>query len=216
MTNLKLKKVSKRNRLIYFDDIPRGVIPAAKLPVLPHAFDENEFLETEIEPEKADEIKKIIDNHAWNRILDWLAMQERSSHECMMYLKKIFIPEEVADIFVNKLKKLNYVNDERFAELYISSLADRGRSRLEIKNKLYEKTSDIGNTEAWIEEYFNFEQEKTNLRMNIEKLLNRWQKLSDDDKKEKIISNLTRHGFSFQMIRDELAKMEIEYEDYNS
>lgn len=215
MTNLKLKKISKRNRLIFFDDEPRGIIPSVKLPVLPLSYNENGFMETEIAPEKAKEIKDSIDSYAWNRVLDWLAIQERSSHECKIYLKKLFIPDDVTENFIARLKKLNYVNNQRFAELFISSLIQKGKSKLEIKNKLYEKTADLGQTELWLDEFYNPECELENLRNNLQKLLKRWQNLPDKKRSEKIISTLTRHGFAYQMIRNELTEMEIEYENYD-
>jgi regulatory protein len=216
MPLLKLKKLNSRNYLILIDDVPQGVMTARGLGELNLSACLYGCPEVSLEEHQIDLIRAEISNYAWKRLLDWLALQERSLKESRQFLDKLFLSEELAEPLLLKAQKCNYINDERFAELYIESLSNSGKSLLEIKNKLFLKLDDLDSIEVWLNKYYYQQQQKDSLIMNLKKLLSRWQYLEAKQQRLKILNYLTRRGFSYSEIMDALADLEDNNEnDYS-
>jgi regulatory protein len=216
MKNLKLKQKNKRNYIVILDELPQGELPVSKLRSL--SLFGNLFAtdEPEVDQKLIDEIIYEITNYAWQRLLNWLAMQERSLWECRRYLQKLSLNEDIAANLLEKAQGYNYINDERFAELYIHSLIENGKSYNEIKAKLRMKISDSELLDNWLHEHYSRLKQTDVLKSNIKKLSSRWTDLEPAKRLHKMIEYLSRRGFNYYEIKDAIASLEEEYENDDS
>ncbi|MCF7920503.1 MAG: RecX family transcriptional regulator [Candidatus Cloacimonetes bacterium] len=212
---LKIKKLNERNYLILVDELPQGVIPYSNLRHLPFAGSLLAGSEVPVDEIQIAELKSAISENAWQRLINWLALQERSSQECRSYLRKIYLEEDIAETLINKAHALNFIDDDRFAELYMQSLMEKGKSLPEIRNKLWNKAVDENQINDWLQKFYDPQQQQESLKQNLEKLLVRWQNFDQKTRKQKIYNYLTRRGFNFYDIKVSLADLEKNKENYD-
>ena len=200
-----LKEKSKTLFFVYFDDVAWGILPRKKLQAFLHLDLHNiEFNENQI-----NELIKKIKSYAWNKLLDYLSYRERSVQECYEYLKKMYLNHDLSDNLIQRAKDLNYLSNDRFAELYIESLINKGKSRSEIISKLKIK----GITSATINKYLDemYSREENNiLKQMVVKAKKRFYNQPAERRREKIISYLSRKGFNYYKIINILDCLEGE------
>ena len=131
----------------------------------------------------------------YRRSLKMLAYRVRTVKEIRAALEREKIPEKTADQIIERLRLLEFLNDERYAENYVQSRGERGYGPWRIRRELLQK----GIPEKIIAEklalYFDGEKE---LRMAGKLLL---KKISSDRGKEeglgrRLAAYLQRRGFS--------------------
>lgn len=147
------------------------------------------------------------------KAIDILARSDKSEKELRDKLSKAYYSPMVIDEVISQLIKLKYVDDERFTYNYI--LANRiGKSKFQIKQKLYEKGISGYFLDNLLEDLYEEETEKT----IIIKCANKYAKNSNITRKEyeKILSAMYRKGISQRLVRtviDEYFNIVNEYRE---
>lgn len=72
-----------------------------------------------------------------------LAIREHSCFELKCKLDKKGFDEHVIDLIINECEKYNYLNDERFTEIFINSRRAKGKGPIHIKNDLQQRQVSV-------------------------------------------------------------------------
>ena len=207
LLKINLKNKSKTIYIISINDKACGTLPVKDL----RAFVDCTILQQDISEDNLLLLKEQIEKYSWSKFLDYLSYRERSTRECKLFLKSINLDDVLIEDFITRVKKLKYLDDNRFAELYVESLLDKGKSKQEIRNKLREKGVNSGEVLNLLDEmYDNCKQDI--LKKEIEKALRRYASLSDKIKKDKIIAYFYRRGFSYHEVMEQM-KIEGDIDD---
>ena len=191
-----LKKSDKETKIwIYLDDELWGTLPARVLQrFLPLPFEE------QVSEEEAEEIKSALIDSAKNRLLDYLAEFERSTRQCRNLLKRHHYHDSIIHPLIAEATSLGYLDDSRFAEILVRSLAERNKSRNYIVGKLFLQGITASIYEPYLEEYICKTDVRTYLAAEISKLKVRYRELPPAKQREKIIASLYRKGFDLDDI----------------
>ena len=199
---IKIKSKSKTISFVFADDEIWGILPDKIL----HFFSLNSHTQIDLNLKKWRELKKEIEKFAWNKLLNFLSYQERSVGECKNYLKQIPLKTNLIEKLVQKAMSFNYINDSRFAELFVESLIGKNKNIREIKNKLFEKQIIEKIINETIAKVYSKEKQDEILAINVEKALMRFSKFSDKEKIEKTLNYLTRRGFSYWEVKEKVEE----------
>ena len=166
---------------------------------------------TELSTEDIKEIKKAeSDSHAIQLAMSYLSYQPRSVYEILEYLNKHEISQDASQAAVQNLIKLNYLNDNNFARLFIKNnlrvgkdgpravdrkLKQKGLAADVIQEALYEIED-----EEWID---------AGLRL-VHSLIHQVGKLSYKDIKQKALTKLRAHGFDQELGELVIEKLDLE------
>ena len=160
------------------------------------------------------ELEHEITQYAWNRLINYLSLRERSEAECVNYLQGLFLEKSAIQTLIEKGKQYNYINDERFAELLVASYVNRNKSRLEIKNSLYEKKINPQIIERSLKNNYPEDEGKRVVSYHIEKGIRKYPDRSSYKDYQKCINYLMRKGFAFEDFREELRRYYLTTEEY--
>ena len=162
-----------------------------------------------------DEVEKIKSDYATyrakNRALDLLSMRAHSAKELKTKLMRK-VDKENAEIAVEKMRELGYIDDEGFATTYANELWTRKYfSRSRIKHELLLKGVDSEIAEIAISELSGEERER--IRTLIEKKY--LSRMATEMGRGSLFSLLVRLGYSYSDVRSVMSEFEnIEfYED---
>ena len=146
------------------------------------------------------DIRAVAKDHALKR----LNRRECSSRDIYLHLTKKGIPSDIASTVVEDLKKLNLINDERFAKLLTREQASRGKGPYVIRQKLKDKgiTLDLGQMKILSEEVTNTTELDSAKNLVMRKYPEAWK-----DKKDtaRALQTLLRRGFSYSVAREALS-----------
>lgn len=187
---------NKASAFVSLDGLCWGVLP---LSTLRHLFP---FGETELSEAETEELKELLRRRAWQLLLDYLARQEHSKLECNNYLKRHQFHPSIIESCIRQATEKNFLNDNRFAGLYIQSLFERGKSRRQIIVKLKEKGITEAIYEELLEELADPAAQRELLKEQIEALKYRHRELAPPKRREKVFSSLYRKGFSLDEISE--------------
>ena len=197
---MKLLRISSRieaprSAFIKLDNICWGTLPVKVLqPFFVSATD------TEIDAdEEARLLQKLLD-YARNLLFDYLARAEHSEAACRNYLKRKRFHAQIIDECIEAAKTLNFLSNTRFAELYIRSLLESGKSRRYIIGKLRIQQIPSSVYNPIFEEYYNPEDSLTMLAEEISRLIVNYGELPLGKKKEKAFASLYRRGWELDLI----------------
>ncbi len=167
--------------------------------------------EQEISDAQAEELKAALEARAWWLITEYLAKSEHSEHQCRAYLKKHSFHPSIADKCIALCKAKGYLDDHRFAEIYIRSMLERGKSRRAIIQKLSEHRIPPEALSALFEEQEEPQQSLDLLKEQISRLL--WKHRAQEPRKakEKVYASLYRKGFTLEDIGE--AWRELQRDD---
>ncbi len=196
------KKTEKdRDCLLKIDDSVWGALPEKALRTL-FQFRTGSFDITEAQAGVLqDELTRV----AWNRLLDWLARQERSTLESREYLKNRQFHSSIIGVCIDKAVSQNYINDKRYCRLLIESLLARRLSRFRIRGKLLEKRLPAPLWEQILDEIVPPAEEKSSLLAQAEKAYHRFRHLDKKACYEKCLAALYRKGFDLEEARETVA-----------
>lgn len=132
--------------------------------------------------------------HAYEYSIFMLGLRLYTEGELLFKMKERGYELSVIDKVLEELKRNNYVNDERFAEMYIDS-AKRFKTYgyYMLKKKLLEKRLNSNFAEQMLDKYFSSEDEAEVAQRFINKLKLR-ENLSYEEK-QKIAGKLRQRGF---------------------
>lgn len=139
----------------------------------------------------------------WSKALNILNRRDHSVNELKGKLFDREMPAKQIFEVIEELQRLNFLDDERFAEMYKEDLLRRGYGEMRIKNYLYKKrlaTSLIDKTCSEID--FN-DQVETAIQLIKNKLKGTYRREKDFFKlQQKLTRHLVGRGFSFDVIND--------------
>lgn len=159
----------------------------------------------ELSPEKIQflQLQSIV-YAARDKGVEYLAVREHSSLEILNKLKKKGYDHSSASKAVILLQEKNYLNDERFAKMWLKSRLKRhpegrsslvaGLSKKGISRKICEKI---------LVAHFSEELEKQMLNICIKKFLR-----TKTDNPEKLLNHLIRRGFRYGDIKKQISGIE--------
>ena len=197
---VKTKNKTKTIFIVSIDEEIWGTLPGRVLrffSVLPDR-------ENDIPDIKKTEIINEIEKYNWDKLLNFLAYRERSIWECKNFLKQQFLPSNVIEKLVKKAVENNFVNDERFAEMYVQDLIAKNKNENQIRSKLISKHISENVIEKNISEKLSSNNKKEILSANFKKAINRFYNLPTEKRKEKILNYLTRKGFSYWDVKQKM------------
>jgi len=196
ITKIEIQKKRKDRYNIYIDDefrfgLDEGVV--AKLGL----YEKKEITEPEIEQiEKEEVIAK-----AFNAAIFFLRTRERSKKEINDKLKTKEYSSSIIEKVLEKLERLDLVNDKRFAEMFV-----RDRMKLKPKGKkilsleLKQKGVDNNIIEEVFQDLIGIDEEFKMAKKVLEKAENKYSGLEEKKKEDKIIKYLMSKGFSYSMV----------------
>ena len=138
--------------------------------------------------------------------MNFLSYRERSAAECENYLRHLPLDDEFVQKLLKQAKENNFINDERFAEMYVENLLEKGKNRREVQNKLFEKHIEKSIIDNVLNKYFSLEKKEEILERNVQKALKRFSRFPQKERIEKCLNYLTRRGFSYYEVREKLEK----------
>ena len=162
--------------------------------------------ETIITKEQSKELLLEIDKFAWDKLLNFLTFRERSCWEAKSYLKQLPLKNIICEKLVTKAISADFINDRRFAELYIEDLIEKSKNEKEIKQKLFEKHIPEVMIKSMLSLLFTPQKKEEILIKNIEKALARFVQYRGRERREKILNYLSRKGFSYGEVKEKLEE----------
>jgi len=162
--------------------------------------------ETIITKEQSKELLLEIDKFAWDKLLNFLTFRERSCWEAKSYLKQLPLKNIICEKLVTKAISADFINDRRFAELYIEDLIEKSKNEKEIKQKLFEKHIPEVMIKSMLSLLFTPQKKEEILIKNIEKALARFVQYKGRERREKILNYLSRKGFSYGEVKEKLEE----------
>ena len=199
---LKTIKRTKTTSIVLANDEYWGILPDKIL----HFYCKGQLEYFELSDEDAAKLLEEINKQSWNKLLDYLVYRERSFGECSEFLsKKIFLKKELQPALLEKAISLNFINDNRFAEMLTDDLIRNSKSKVEIKNKLYSKRINENIISNILQKKFDSKIANEVLEVNINKAKRRFSNLKKNEQNEKILNYLTRKGFAYWEVKEKLG-----------
>ncbi len=141
---------------------------------------------------------------ARDKAVEYLAVREHSENELILKLRRKGYDNETALAAVDLLKKRGYLDDHRFAEMWIESrLKKHPEGRSSLLAGLARKGVDRAIAESVLEELLDEERTEDALSRCIEKYL---RTRSKDPKK--LINHLLRRGFRYNDIKQKMTGLD--------
>ena len=153
--------------------------------------------------------EKAENRRAYNCAVSYLSRRDHSAKELIMKLRRKGY-EESAALAVEKLCNEGYVDDERFARMYVRELINiKKYGRRRIEQELYRKGVDREIISLVLDEVDFGEDELCAL------IRRKYYRYLDDEKGvKKTVASLLRMGYSFSEIKSALGKVAEEDENY--
>lgn len=155
----------------------------------------------DISPEELNSYKDLSKlTNQYLRMVNLIYIRPRSEYEVTTKLKqKKVTPEEIEDL-TTKLKANNYLNDQKFAEWWVSSRkSSKPISRLKLQSELAAKGIKSELAQEVISLHFSKDEENDILKQLIEK------KKSKYPDQQKLMAYLASKGFNYSQIKQALA-----------
>lgn len=167
------------------------------------------------------------DNELFNKTLNYISYQMRSSKEIKEYLKRYQATEIQCEAIVSRLASLGYLNDEAYASNMLDSVCLKKKGPLYLEQKLKEKGIDeaiisnvLRNYSDDLEQDFIVEiannqlQKKTHLPQKKQKQ-NLYEKLLRDgfdrDSIGQVLSRVTFVDESEDTLAKEISRLQVKY-----
>jgi SOS response regulatory protein OraA/RecX len=189
-----------------------GVIPKRLLPF--------SLLQNDSADLNPDELNNLINESllfAQDKLLDYLAMSEKTTFDCQNFLKRYHIPDHQINQLIKAASDKKYLSDERYAELFIQDAILFGKSKDEIKFKLKNKRISPHIIQNKLAELYNSEELNNILNDLIDKLINQYSDLPKAKIFDKCATALFRKGFKYSDFSSLLSKkIQHSEDDYYS
>ena len=149
---------------------------------------------------QADDAREV----AYMQALHFLDYRPRSRAEVRRNLEKHAVPAEVINEVFKRLERSGLVNDERFAQDWVENRSEfRPRSRRALASELHRR----GLSDQAIEKALEGLNEETMAYQAALKQARRYEELPVREFNNKLGSFLARRGFSYEIIKDVVAKV---------
>lgn len=164
--------------------------------------------ETELDDHSWEDLRTRLEKSAWQRLIGYLARQERSTAECRRYLSRYRYQKKMVEGLIDRAEKAGYLSDERYAGLLVESMANRGRSRMEAMQRLSMGGIHPELAEKALNQSYSREAEKGIIERQVEKAWNRHKRETGRKRVEKTLSALCRMGFPYDEVREMLDRIQ--------
>jgi len=156
---------------------------------------------TEIGSEVYKELYNTVLKRAKKKAMDLLKFMDRTERELIIKLKQQDYNESIISDVMAYIKSFHYIDDERYAQNYISLKKDT-----KSKRQIYAELAQKGIDEKLIEQVLNEEyaSEDYAIQKAIRKKVNDVNALSKEEK-EKLAASLYRKGFETELIKKYLV-----------
>lgn len=167
-------------------------------------------LNLKVDQELADEeieeiIKKAEFQKTLDKLLKYATLRPRSEKEVKDYFKRKKVHESLYKELFNRLKRLELIDDEKFAEWWVEQrLEFKFKSKRELEFELRNK----GIKKEKIEEVLRktkIDEEKT-ARELLEKKAYKWHALSQQEARQKMSQYLAGKGFGWEVIEKVIGR----------
>ena len=151
--------------------------------------------ESEISDATADKINECIYRRASNYIMNLLEKSEIAVNDVRFKLTYKGFNDDITERVIAMLYEYNYLNDERYAEVYTRKYCKQ-KSRRMIERELKQKGIDISSVEHILDE--TFEEQEIDEEEVVKRLIEKKYgnpDLSDEKTRMKVMSYLARRGF---------------------
>jgi len=155
-------------------------------------------------PKRLTELNSQIEIYAKDRLLNYLAYKERSVYQAKFFLQNLPLKNTISKKIISQMLELDFINDERFADLLAKSLVNSNISKIMARRKLYLTGLKEQIAEKALEKHYadsSFVIEKA-----VEKAFSKYKHLPLARLKQRSLAWLMRRGFSFVNIADLLSK----------
>ncbi len=149
---------------------------------------------------------KALDAYARARdlALRFLALRPRSVAEVRTYLHRKGFDDSTVERVIERLKELNYLDDEAFARFWVE---DRERFRPRGPMALRHELRQKGISQEIIEHVLAHLDVEASARRALESKARRWTHLDEQAFRRKAQAFLARRGFPYDVIRDVVGDM---------
>lgn len=162
-------------------------------------------LELKVEQELTDkEVKEIVKKaefqKVYDKILRFATLRPRSKKEYEYWLKKHKVHNSLHNKLFNRLKRLDFLNDEKFAAWWVEQRTSfRPRSARALRLELRQKGIDRNIIDDVLA---NIKIDETKIAKElVERKKYKWEKLDGFEKRKKISAYLARKGFNWEVIK---------------
>ncbi|MBI2588949.1 RecX family transcriptional regulator [Candidatus Saccharibacteria bacterium] len=151
-------------------------------------------------------LKKIsADGKLRARALEWLLNRPHSIREFKDYLYRKKAEPELTKALIKDFTKRGYLDELKFSQWLVELQKRRGKSNRAIRAELLKK----GITREIADEFIGSEENDEAARLKV--VIEKKQKLSRyKNDPQKLMQYLVAQGFSWQLIKDQLAKNDLE------
>ena len=160
------------------------------------------------------------------KVLNYISYQARSEMEIRVYLNKHECNSNDKEIIIDRLKKLDFIDDYHLSELILDNCISNKKGPNKYKEKLYTKGikeyKEYSLANKLISDGFSpnivyKEVNKVNFIDNsselidkdIDKLIRKYNKLTGKELKNKLITGLLSRGYEYRLITSKLNDIEL-------
>ncbi|MGC9356565.1 MAG: regulatory protein RecX [Anaerolineae bacterium] len=148
---------------------------------------------------------------AREKALNYLSYRPRSEYELRRYLTERGYPEEAIEETLERLRRVDLVNDAAFAHYWVENrLQFRPRGRRALSHELRQKGVAHAVIEAELDDYDEASAAEQCARQQARRLTH----LSPEKFRRRLTQRLARRGFSYYLIRNVIADL-LSSPDFN-
>ncbi len=193
-----------RNALVFVDDHCVGTLPVKVLP--PYVIEGREL---KAQPWQIDELLNLIKNQARDTLLDYLAKAEHSEWQSRELLRRHRFDDTLIDELISYCKAHSFIDDSRFAEIYIRSWLNRGAGKRLLISKLYEQRIAPSIWQPILSKLYDRDEAQSSLSSQMQSYISRQKDLSLQKLKDKVFGHFIRKGFDLEQIAQAWTKREL-------
>lgn len=184
-----------RNALVFIEDNCVGTLPVRVLP--PYCI---EGMDLDLQSWQIDEIRGLLKIQAREILLDYLAKAEHSEWQSRELLRRRRYEDGLIDELISYCKGHGFIDDARFAEIYIRSWLNRGAGKRLLISKLYEQRIAPAVWQPILAELYDREQAGESLSQQMRGYISRQKELPYQKLKDKVFGYFIRKGFDLEQI----------------
>ncbi len=192
-----IRRIDDKRFCLYIDYVPFGPLYQSDINRLKLDIGQD------IDPEILEDFRKdFLYKRAMNKALSSVKYSEKCEYDIRRKLEELYFDNEIIDFTVDRLKCYDYINDERYASVYIRThIKNKSRKNItymllskNISSEIIEKTfenSELPDEEATISNLILKKYKPEDISLN----------------KDKIISSMLRKGYSYSIVQKCLNEM---------
>lgn len=160
----------------------------------------------DIPAHEAEELQILLRQLALRETLDYLAKAERSSAQCKALLMRRKMRQDIIEATISYCKEKRYLDDSRFAEIFIRSWLNRGAGINLIRSKLFPHRIPASIWEPIYNALLESGEHDGKLSEMLQKYLSRQPDMPHGKLKDKAFSYFIRKGFDLDAISTAWAR----------